>query len=97
MQILHWHFLIVKVVTPWSDFPFHAHHGYLQAKPVDEDDPLESFMAEMQEEAKAEKPSAAKQKPGLELDDDDNVADYMEVNIATLLPSSHPSITGLLT
>ncbi len=36
-------------------------------------------MAGMQEEAKAEKPSAPKQKPGLELDDDDNVADYMEV------------------
>ena len=51
-------------------------------------------MAEMQEEAKAEKPSAAKQKPGLELDDDDNVADYMEVNFATFLPSSPPNILG---
>ena len=63
----------------------------LQTKPAEEeDDPLESFMAEMQEEAKAEKPTAPKQKPGLELDDDDNVADYMEVKHCH--PGQPPSI-----
>ncbi len=36
-------------------------------------------MAEMHEEAKAVKPSALKPKAGLELDDDDNVADFLEV------------------
>lgn len=36
-------------------------------------------MAGMHEEAKSEKPAAAQPKAGLELDDDDNVADYMEV------------------
>jgi len=36
-------------------------------------------MAEMHEEAKAVKPSTLKPKAGLELDDDDNVADFLEV------------------
>ena len=46
-------------------------------------------MAEMQEEAKAERPSAPKPKPGLELDDDDNVADYMEVRQRHLLTANN--------
>ncbi len=55
-------------------------------------------MAEMQDEAKAEKPSAPKQKPGLELDDDDNVADYMEVKRRHLVVSSfHVPASALLT
>lgn len=45
-----------------------------------EDDPLEAFMAEIAEEVKADKPSAkAKPKAGIELDEDDNVADFLEV------------------
>ena len=45
----------------------------------EEDDPLESFMAEMQAEAKAAKPAVQQPKQGLELDEEDNVADYLEV------------------
>ena len=49
-------------------------------------------MAEMHEEAKAVKPSALKPKAGLELDDDDNVADFLEVqhyhSAASLRPVS---------
>lgn len=51
----------------------------MQADAADEVDPLESFMAEMSQEAKTVKPAAPQPKPGLELDDDDNVADYLEV------------------
>ena len=47
----------------------------------EEEDPLESFMAEMQAEAKAAKPAEQRPKQGLELDEEDNVADYLEVRI----------------
>ena len=44
-----------------------------------EDDPLDAFMAEINQEVKADKPAAVKPKGDLELDEEDNVADYMEV------------------
>ena len=47
----------------------------------EEEDPLESFMAEMQAEAKAAKPAEQQPKQGLELDEEDNVADYLEVRV----------------
>ncbi len=57
-----------------------------------EDDPLEAFMAGIAEEVKADKPTAkAKPKAGIELDDDDNVADFLEVRIhSTSSPFSCP-------
>ena len=51
----------------------------MQAEADDEVDPLESFMAEMAQEVTHKKPAAPQPKPGLELDDDDNVADFLEV------------------
>ena len=51
------------------------------ANAEEEDDPLESFMAEMQAEARTAKPAVQQPKQGLELDEEDNVADYLEVHI----------------
>ena len=54
----------------------------MQAADVEEEeDPLESFMVEMQAEANAAKPAAQRPKQGLELDEEDNVADYLEVRV----------------
>lgn len=47
-----------------------------------EDDPLEAFMASVQQEVAANKPTN-RHRPGLELDVQDNVADYMEVSLVT--------------
>ncbi len=55
---------------------------------------MESFMAEMAQKAKNERPAAQQPKPGLELDDDDNVADFLEVlssDSTTLLSYAHVS------
>ena len=54
----------------------------MQAADVEEEeDPLESFMEEMQAEANAAKPAEKRPKQGLELDEEDNVADYLEVRV----------------
>ena len=46
----------------------------------DEDDPLDAFMADINKEVTADKPSVkAKPKAGIELDEEDNVADFLEV------------------
>ncbi len=57
----------------------------MQAEADDEVDPLESFMAEMAQEVTHEKSAAPRPKPGLELDDDDNVADFLEVISSVVL------------
>ncbi|KAK9828689.1 hypothetical protein WJX72_001532 [[Myrmecia] bisecta] len=46
----------------------------------EEDDPLDAFMASINEEVDANRPAAKRPKAGIELDEDeDNVADFMEV------------------
>ena len=66
----------------------------------EEDDPLDAFMAGISEEVKADKPSVkAKPKAGIELDDDDNVADFLEVHTCPLRPcmqAAHVHLSILL-
>ena len=51
------------------------------AEAEEEDDPLDAFMADINEEVKADKPSVKpKPKAGMELDEEDNVADFLEVS-----------------
>ncbi len=45
----------------------------------EEADPLDAFMAEINAEVREDKPAAAKLGADLALDDDDNVADFLEV------------------
>jgi hypothetical protein len=47
-------------------------------------DPLDAYMMGISEEVKENKPTAPKPKPVLELDEEDNVADYLEVSAPTL-------------
>lgn len=46
---------------------------------LQEADPLDAFMAEINQEVTADKPSQAKPARELELDEDDPVASFMEV------------------
>lgn len=48
----------------------------------EEADPLDAFMAEISAEVREDKPVAAKPAADLALDDDDNVADFLEVPAA---------------
>jgi hypothetical protein len=47
-------------------------------------DPLDAFMADINAEVREDKPTSAKPDAGLALDDDDNVADFLEVCRAAL-------------
>ena len=47
---------------------------------MQEVDPLEAFMAEINQEAKAEPVNARPQKASLELDEEDNMTSFIEVS-----------------
>lgn len=51
----------------------------VQAANEDEDDPLDLYMIGIDKEVKDDKPSGRKPKPGIELDEEDNVADFLQV------------------
>lgn len=48
---------------------------------MDEDDPLDLYMMGIDQQVKDDKPSGRKPKPGIELDEDDNVADFLQVTM----------------
>lgn len=56
----------------------------VQGGDVEEEDPLDLFMMGINQEVKDDKPTGRKPKPGLELDDDDDVAGFLEVIISFL-------------
>lgn len=53
-----------------------------QAASADEDDPLDLYMMGIDQEVKDDKPSGRKPKAGIELDEEDNVADFLQVSSA---------------
>lgn len=53
---------------------------YMQAQGDDEVDPLDAYMLDISSNVKDNKPATAKAQPGIELDEEDNVADFLEVN-----------------
>ncbi|KAK9915167.1 hypothetical protein WJX75_005510 [Coccomyxa subellipsoidea] len=54
-----------------------------QAANEDEDDPLDLYMMGIDKEVKDDKPSGRKPKPGIELDEEDNVADFLQARKQT--------------
>lgn len=55
-------------------------HAMLHESCMQEDDPLEAFMAEINQETKAEPASVKPQKASLELDEEDNMTSFIEVS-----------------
>lgn len=51
----------------------------MQEAAADEDDPLDLYMKGIDQEVKEDKSSGRKAKPGIELDEEDAVADFLEV------------------
>ena len=66
---------------PIAHFPL-SHTDILrmtQEAEADEDDPLDLYMKGIDQEVKDDKSSGRKAKPGIELDEEDAVADFLEV------------------
>ncbi len=51
----------------------------MQEAEADEDDPLDVYMKGIDQEVKDDKSSGRMAKPGIELDEEDAVADFLEV------------------